>query len=998
MWKWTNRLLLLGLVAIVTLQVVLHGPRMVAFYYWTVADRMDIARSWQEASLEINEHGGWFASETLAWDLFNLADLYDRIGEHDRIEPLLQRAQAHVLETHDRNHRAFAFIQGKFGNWHFKHGRYAQAEQRYKAALEIWEQYFSAAGGGRQVSTMESAWLEVGRRYLGESNAFWRRMYLWWETALPFDGMRGWVDILSNMASLYEVTERREEAWRLYSRAAELDARIRPPDHPNKAFHFNRSAVRHHNAGRYEAALGDYGKALAILRLNFGAQAVNVVNLELNIARVKQHMGREDGVEAALKRVLQIREQRLAPQHLDIAFARQSLAEYHQAKQRHRQALAYLRPALRTYVKVLGNDHPSTVIARTRLAQIHMAAGRDEPALKAARRAFRALLKRRPSQSGFERARGRDPVHLRSAIETYILAAYRVRRNKPGGSRKLKRASFIAAQAFQNQGAAAALNQLTVRASAEDDRLAGMIRQGQDEAARWRKLDSELTRALQDPRLAQNTQHIADLRAALKRSEAATGELDARLKREHPAFVDLSRPTPMSIREVQRVLRKDELLVRFISFHWYTMIWAVSPDQSLWTHVDIKERDLGDAIDALRCGLDPKSWHGEAAAQRCFDLTGEIWDAQQGEAMPFPRDRAAQLFEKLFGPLRKIMPGRKLILVPSGRLASLPFQVLVDRNGDDAASVNAWLGVRHAITVLPSVSALKGLRRQIVASKADRGFFGVGNPDLAGHGGCPVIQVPTSCAPGERTRAAQLDRSLLRAHLDTGAVYQNERVNLAAVRAMCPLQDSGYELKCVARSFADRRSQLLLGASASEAGIKRLSRSGELARYRVIHFATHGLLANEVSTMGGRFAEPALVLTPPDARSGTPAAGDDGLLTSSEISALRLDADWVIMSACNTAASGRDGGEPLSGLATAFFYAGARSLLVSHWPVNSAAAVALTTGAFSALRADPGIGRAEALRRSIATLVERGGAWSQPAVWAPFFVVGEGGAAVATDR
>jgi CHAT domain-containing protein len=117
---------------------------------------------------------------------------------------------------------------------------------------------------------------------------------------------------------------------------------------------------------------------------------------------------------------------------------------------------------------------------------------------------------------------------------------------------------------------------------------------------------------------------------------------------------------------------------------------------------------------------------------------------------------------------------------------------------------------------------------------------------------------------------------------------------------------------------------------------------------------------------------------------------DDGLLTASEVAQLDLDANWVVLSACNTAAGASNSAQALSGLARAFFYAGARALLVSHWAVNSPAAVAITTGAFDAQSADPTIGRAEALRRSIRALIANGGVDAYPAVWAPFILVGDG--------
>jgi hypothetical protein len=124
--------------------------------------------------------------------------------------------------------------------------------------------------------------------------------------------------------------------------------------------------------------------------------------------------------------------------------------------------------------------------------------------------------------------------------------------------------------------------------------------------------------------------------------------------------------------------------------------------------------------------------------------------------------------------------------------------------------------------------------------------------------------------------------------------------------------------------------------------------------------------------------------------------GDDGLLRASQVGQLKLNADFVMLSACNTAApDGKPGAEGLSGLAKAFFYAGVRSLLVSHWPVDSDATVKLTTGLFRAIAADPSIGRAEALRRSTLAPIDEAPDNSDaahPVIWAPFVLAGEGGA------
>ena len=118
---------------------------------------------------------------------------------------------------------------------------------------------------------------------------------------------------------------------------------------------------------------------------------------------------------------------------------------------------------------------------------------------------------------------------------------------------------------------------------------------------------------------------------------------------------------------------------------------------------------------------------------------------------------------------------------------------------------------------------------------------------------------------------------------------------------------------------------------------------------------------------------------------------DDGLLTASEIAQLKLDADWVVLSACNTAAEDKPGAEALSGLARAFFYSGARSLIVSHWNVDDEAAAKLMIGTFRAFSRDAKLSHAEALRQSILAMIDtaKSDVEADPRLWGPFVVVGE---------
>jgi CHAT domain-containing protein len=214
--------------------------------------------------------------------------------------------------------------------------------------------------------------------------------------------------------------------------------------------------------------------------------------------------------------------------------------------------------------------------------------------------------------------------------------------------------------------------------------------------------------------------------------------------------------------------------------------------------------------------------------------------------------------------------------------------------------------------------------------------------------------------------------------------YEGGQPDLASLaKALPQLPDTADEVRAIVDTLKGEKSELKLGVFASETTVKKT----KLDAYRIVYFATHGLVAGEVEKFAKVKAEPALALTIPD----KPTELDDGLLTASEVAQLKLNADWVVLSACNTAAEGNPGAEALSGLARAFFYAGARSLVVSHWEVDSDATVQLMTGTFQAVARDPKLSHAEALQKSMLKMIDnaKSNDDAHPRIWGPFVVVGE---------
>ncbi len=434
-----------------------------------------------------------------------------------------------------------------------------------------------------------------------------------------------------------------------------------------------------------------------------------------------------------------------------------------------------------------------------------------------------------------------------------------------------------------------------------------------------------------------------------------------------------------------------------------TFVWVVTKEDVRWFRSKLGTPSLRREVTALRCGLDYEgSWAIDKSPCPMLTKTEYTYaDYLADQPLPFDLARSNALYDELLGPAEDLIKGKNLLIVPSGALTKLPFQVLTSEapepsaTGAEALQRAHWLIRDHAITVLPSASSLKTLRRRAKPSNASRLMIGFGNPLLDGNAEdterAKTAQSNATC-PVKTASASGLSRGVAQI-----ATRGGPGEVAAQLRSSSPLPETADELCAVASELGVGPGDIYLGARATIPALDQLNGEGSLAAYRLVHFATHGAVSGQIT---GR-AEPGLIMTPPERAT----ADDDGYLSASRIAGLKLDADWVILSACNTAAGGSEGSEALSGLARAFFYAGARALLVSHWSVNSEVTVMLITGAMTRLAADKRLGRADALRQSMLALTDKGSPqYGHPAYWAPFVIVGEGGASgmisagVATDQ
>ena len=479
--------------------------------------------------------------------------------------------------------------------------------------------------------------------------------------------------------------------------------------------------------------------------------------------------------------------------------------------------------------------------------------------------------------------------------------------------------AFEAAQWAQLSSAGKALQQLGLRAAAGSPELAGLVRKRQDLVAMVSQRERALADAGETDAKAEASRLIG-LRGEIDLLQTEIADIDGNLAKSFPRYAELANPKPLKIADVQALLDEDEALLVFFTGESNNFVWAIGKHESAWNRSVYGTALLAGDIAMLRAQLDPN-----AAGNRGAKSLVETSEGPRVAA--FDRVMAWILYGELIRPVEHVLSdARHVFVVADGPLAALPLSVLVtdQPQGSDtdpqALRDTAWLIKRYALTTLPSVSSLAIVRGGPEADAPGRikTFIGFGAPVLGGE------KAPIAIASN-----------------DGQSFFRGALADVEAVRDLPPLPQTGPELRRLAAALGAGDDDVFLGARATETLIKQT----DLAQIDILAFATHGLLSGDLPGL----AEPALVFTPPDAAT----SGDDGLLTASEVADLRLSAEWIILSACNTAGGdGRPDADGLSGLARAFIYAGARAILVSHWPVRDDAAARLTTGTIAQLTSD----------------------------------------------
>ncbi len=531
--------------------------------------------------------------------------------------------------------------------------------------------------------------------------------------------------------------------------------------------------------------------------------------------------------------------------------------------------------------------------------------------------------------------------------------------------------TFGLADTLRGRSVASALAASSARGVSQDPVLAALARREQDLRKEIAATFGLLNSVLALPATDRDDARVGALRDQVARLRDDHGKVRLEIGVRFPAYADLIDPKPATAEQVRAALRPDEAFISFYFGAEKSFVWALSKiGPATFAVIPATAGDIEAKVKTLREALEPNVT--SVSDIPAFDLA-----------------LASELYTLLLKPIEATWrPARNLVVATNGALGLLPLGVLptapVTMPADAGAAFAAyrglpWLARTHAVSLMPSAAAFRTLRQLSASTPGRQPLIGFGDPVFSTEQAAEALKnaPPTPPASGSTP-------------LERRSAPQTAGLANATLGSLPALPDTADELRSVAAALkTDGNKVLNLGKAASEENVTQT----DLSKYRVVAFATHGLVAGELDGLH----QPALALSAPSVTGGS----GDGLLTLEKILALKLDADWVVLSACNTGAGDGAGAEAASGLGRAFFYAGTRAILVTNWSVHSQSARDLVTDLFRRQAADSKLSRAEALREAMTGLMDGPGftddkgktvfTYAHPLFWAPYSLIGDGG-------
>ena len=920
--------------------------------------------------------------------LNNLALVLEKLGDYTGAEALLRRSLRIMEKALGPQHQDTATTLSNLGRVLDLQGKYGEtvggAGGDDTKQLSARAQELINRGQYKEAETLQQRVLAIHEKTLGKEHP---------TTATS----------LSNLGNVLYVQGKFKDAEVVHRRVLAIREKVLGAEHPDTATSMNNLANVLQEQGKDEmlspsearaqarANLQAYTetetlfrKALSVQERTLGPQHPATANTLNNLSTLLDRRGRTAEAEPLQRRALDILEKNLGPLHPDTAAMLTTLAvmldrkgELTESEALYRKAVDVARKAGNPRILLLNSSRLGFALAKR---------GRYREALPFYKEAVDTL------DYLYVRTRGLSEETRAAFLGQYgniyletIKVLLQLHRTSPkaGHDREvLEVASRNQSRIFTEM-----MRQADVAKFSGDPTFLGLKqkREGLQEQIESLR-QAVVTIPLNQPGLeARRSELTAQLGASTKELAA----LEDTLWNGYPRFMELTNPRPVSLQDLQqKLLKPDEVLLSYVLLPQEVAIFAVTRDQFQMVNLGIKREDVARRVRAIRRSIEKVA---------------------SGESVLFLREidpaNLYSLYKDLVAPIVPALGGKdKVIVVAEGPLLTIPLEFLVTQYGQaeeqafrETRSVSdgspgkpflgeygplGYLGKKYRFAYLPSLSALTSQRlypkpasgvRQELTAFAD-----------------PIFSPPAGQSYSASTRSA------------LELLSNNYRVGKDGLPDIPRLKETADEARSIARILGGT-SSLFVGAEAQE----KMAKSGNLKNSRYVLFATHGFLGGEFLPATQEPGADGTIAAPRNTAKGAQPSlaltlvgdllGEDGMLTMKEvIEDVELNADLVALSACNTAGetAAANNGEGFAGLTRAFMYAGAKSLLVSHWSVDSLSTEALMTSTFRNMKqGSPVLNSVSDAQRTLLTGGYAAGQYnfsrSHPFFWAAFIYVGD---------
>jgi CHAT domain-containing protein/Tfp pilus assembly protein PilF len=891
-----------------------------------------------------------------ARSLNNLARLYQAQGEYAQAEPLFRQARDITKQVLGERHPDYALSLNNLARLYQDQGEYAKAEPLYRQARDIYKQVLGERHPDYATSLNDLASLYQDQGEYAKAESLFRQGR---DIRKQVLGERhpDYAQSLNNLASLYHDQGDYAKAEPLFRQARDLFKQVLGERHPHYATSLNNLALLYQAQGEYAQAEPLYRQARDIRKRVLGERHPAYATSLHNLASVYQAQGDYPKAEPLFRQARDITKQVLGERHPLYAISLHNLAllyqdqgAYAQAEPMYRQAIAALRqrpegPPLEFAQLTAADLRPLpmtvTVLANNGVLLEQRLGPRPTTAqLGAADHAFALALavRERLRQEVLEQAASK----LHHGGKALDLIPRRIGLCQRLFAQEGRVADLENALATAEQGSARVfLEQLGKARALAVGRVSAELR-GQEAALRrqLRELDTRIAKEQDKATDKRDPDKVGQLLDEQKKVEGQLTELIRRMDQDSPQYAALKYPKPCSLAEARACLAPTEVALLFVPGNEKSYLLLVEgrpapadKANGLAIYALPSQDDLADGI-----GL----------------LTDRDYIERPGKA----RAVGQQAYDLLLAPVKGRIRGKDLVIVPGGPLGYVPFEALVEDGH--------YLIEQHRIRYAPSLTALHLVRLwEKTRAKPERPLWALADP----------VYDKTDDRVKDKADLAQASQDALAEYL-TRAI----RGPSAAAEPYRRLRFTGQEAEAIRDLLGASDEDVLTGLQASEAALKSASAKGLLAQARYVHFATHGILGLDTGQ------PPALVLSliGNDGKRDEDGGINDGFLRLDEVTRLQLNADLVVLSACETGKGRLYAGEGVTGLARAFLYAGSRGVVCSLWAVDDRETATFMAQLYSGLK--DGQAAADALRAAKLEMIRANKA---PVYWAPFILIGE---------